>query len=77
MSFCDHRIMLFVRFLSTICLKQYLLNYWVEFYQTLQEWFLDGPLLKLFKDFNSMKNSGRHKKRKTLKIFMSKTTWPI
>ena len=40
--------------MSTIYFKCLLLNYQVEFHQTLQEWFLDGSLSKLFKDFNSM-----------------------
>ena len=50
--------------LPTIYIKQHLLNCLVEFHQTLKGLFLDGPLSKLFKDFNSIQNSGCHGNQK-------------
>ena len=48
----------FVRCLSTLWFKQHLLIYWVVFQQILQHWSLDGPLLNLFNDINSIQSSG-------------------
>ena len=67
---------LYVRCVSTIYFKHYLLlNYCVEFHQTLQELSLDGPLSKMFKDFNSMQNSGCHGNHKENFKNLAKIYW--
>ena len=58
-SFCDHSlsVVVFVRMSvrpSTIFKQHLLLNHWLDFDQTSQEWSLVGPLSKLFKWFWSV-----------------------
>ena len=63
-SFCDHSpsvVVVVVRMSvrpsvrpSTIFKQHLLLNHWLDFDQTLQEWSLVGPLSKLFKWFQSV-----------------------
>ena len=59
-SFCDHSpsvVVVVVRMSvrpSTIFKQHLLLNHWLDFDQTSQEWSLVGPLSKLFKWFRSV-----------------------
>ena len=59
-SYCDHSpsvLVVVVRMSvrpSTIFKQHLLLNHWLEFDQTSQEWSLVGPLSKLFKWFRSI-----------------------
>ena len=48
-----------------------LLNHWMDSNQTWQKWSLGGPLSKLFKEFDSMQNSGCYgnKREKSTKTF--------
>ena len=61
MSFCDHSpsvvVVVVIRMSvhpSTIFKQHLLLNHWLDFDQTSQEWSLVGPLSKLFKWFRSV-----------------------
>ena len=64
-SYCDHRMAV---------VRQTTSNHKAEFHKISQEWPLNGPLLKLFKDFHTMEYSGCHGNQKeTLKIFLLKT----
>ena len=79
MSYCDP-MMSIVPHQSTICFKQhFLLNHLVDCHQTSQYWSFGGPLSKLFKEFNSIPNSGCHGtqnlKGKNFKNLLVKNYW--
>ena len=61
-SFCDHSpsVVIVIRMSvrpSTIFKQQHLLNHWLDFDQTSEEWSLVGPLSKLFKWFPCISRS--------------------
>ena len=67
-SYCDHSPSVVVIHLSirpyTIFKQHLLLNHWANFNQISQDWPLDNTDWNMFKDLESMQNSGCHGNQK-------------